>query len=156
MSGKMGRLFRKRIKVRQLAFVREWLLPEEKSSKQENVTMYEINLADRKMLREMVQEAINPGGDAQRYMMADLTEEMELRYEYLTGHQTEDLKIRIQSKKELYSLVRAPTTPPPSGSAYVPENDKAKGVRRSGHDEGVHQDVRPQCGSRGRRRDGSC
>ncbi len=75
--------------------------------------MYEINIADKKMLREMVQEAINLRGDSQRYMMSDLTEEMELRYERLTGRQTEDLQIRIQAEKELYSLVESPKTPTP-------------------------------------------
>lgn len=72
-----------------------------------------IMIADKKMLRDLVQEAISLRGDSQRYMMSDLTEEMELRYERLTGRQTEDLKIRIQAEKELYSLVESPKTPTP-------------------------------------------
>lgn len=92
MPWEMGRLFRKRIKVRQLTFVQEWLLPKDKEQQ-------------------------------------------------TGGHSYVGDKLR---------------KPPSFGPADGSEDDKAKGFRRSAHDEGVHQDVRPQCGSRGRRRDGSC
>lgn len=53
MPWEMGRLFRKRIKVRQLTFVQEWLLPKTKSSKQEDIPMWEINYANHPLLDQL-------------------------------------------------------------------------------------------------------
>ena len=46
--------------------------------------------------------------------MSDLSEEMELRWEYQhPGQDSWEQDIRIKAEKELYSLVRSPEKPPP-------------------------------------------
>ncbi|MCI6198967.1 MAG: hypothetical protein SOW06_08055 [Succinivibrionaceae bacterium] len=76
--------------------------------------MYEINIADKKMLREMVQGSMEKGGLDQSEIMSDLSEEMELRWEYQhPGQDSLEQDIRIKAEKELYSLVMSPEKPTP-------------------------------------------
>lgn len=73
-----------------------------------------ITIADKTMLRELVKEAMDKGGDTQRYRMSDLMEEMELRWEYQNpGKDSLEQDIGARVQMELYRLVEAPEKPTP-------------------------------------------
>jgi hypothetical protein len=73
-----------------------------------------INIADKEMFRKILKEADSLDGDSYRYMVADITEELELRWEGLhPGQDSLEEDIGAKAQKELYSLVRDPEKPTP-------------------------------------------
>ena len=75
--------------------------------------MYEINIANKKMLREMVREAMEKGGLDQTVIMSDLREELKLRWEYMNPDQKQNFNLARQATLEMYSLVMSPEKPTP-------------------------------------------
>ena len=73
-----------------------------------------INIADKEMFRKIMREEDSLDGDSYRYAVADIMEEIELRWEGLhPGQDSLEEDIGAKAQKELYSLIRDPGKPTP-------------------------------------------